>query len=170
MQALNLKLNEDQSYFLIKIRKNMDSYLKNKIENAEGFVLLNDDLVEDISLQFDLKLEDDNKITRVDSKGQSKRKKETFLQLKSISFEKINETISFLKVAVTLNEITKIVELETTIQIEKHPTGKQKVVVDVLTEIDKKDFGLGVDEKLSINGLGFGKKIKTEGKFEFSNH
>lgn len=170
MQALNLNLNADQSYFLIKIRKNLDSYLKNKIENSEGFVVINNDRVANVSLQFDLILEDDSKITRVDSKGNSKRRKETFLQLKSISFEKINEEISFLKVAVTLNEITKIIELETAIQLEKHPTGKHKVIVDVVAEIDKKDFGLGVDEKLSINGLGFSKKINAEGKFEFSNN
>lgn len=167
MQALTLKLNKDQSYFLIKIRKNIDSYLKNRIENASGFAVVQNDTVTDISLQFDLILEDDNKITRLDAQGISKRRKETFLQFKSISYERINDDLSFLKVSVTLNDVTKIVELEAFVKTEINQTGQSKVVFEIVTEIDKKDFGLGVDEQISINGLAFGKNINAEGNFEF---
>ncbi|MFD2908796.1 YceI family protein [Flavobacterium ardleyense] len=167
MQALTLKLNKDQSYFLIKIRKNIDSYLKNKIDNSSGFVVVKDNTVSSVSLQFDLILEDDNKITRLDSQGLSKRRKETFLQFKSLSYERINDDLSFLKVSVTLNDITKIVELEAFVKTEIHQTGPSKVVFEIVTEIDKKDFGLGVDEQISINGLAFGKNINATGNFEF---
>ena len=167
MQVLSLELDQNQSNFFIKVRKNIASYLKNKIQHSSGFVIINDNKVENVSLVFDLIIDDENSIKRFDSRGFLKKKKNPFIHFESISFQRINDNISFIKGYLTINEITHIIELEAYVKTETQKRGTSKVVFDVVGDINKKDFGLGIDEQVSINGLAFGKNINIEGNFEF---
>lgn len=167
MQVLSLELDQNQSNFFIKVRKNIASYLKNKIQHSSGFAVVKNDKVENVSIQFDLEIEDDNRIRRRDLKGILKKNKNETVHFESISFQRVNDHISFIKGRLTLNEITKIIELEAYVKTEEQKKGKSKVVFDIVGEINKKDFGLGIDERASINGVAFGKNINIEGNFEF---
>lgn len=167
MQVLSLELDQNQSNFFIKVRKNLASYLKNKIQHSSGFVLVRNQKVENVSLQFDLVIEAENKIKYTDSKGFLKLRKNSSIHFQSVSYQRINDNISFIKGYVTINNITKMVELEAYVKTETQKRGTSKVVFDVVGDINKKDFGLGVDEQVSINGLAFGKNINIEGNFEF---
>ena len=167
MQVLSLELDQNQSNFFIKVRKNLASYLKNKIQHSSGFVLVRNQKVENVSLQFDLVIEAENKIKYTDSKGFLKLRKNSSIHFQSVSYQRINDNISFIKGYVTINNITKMVELEAYVKTEKIRNGKSKVIFDVVGEINKKDFGLGVDEQVTINGFAFGKNINIEGNFEF---
>lgn len=166
MQVLSLELDQNQSNFFIKVRKNLASYLKNNIKYSSGFAVVANNKVENISLKFKLEVDDDS-LKRKDRKGFLKGRKKSFVQFESISYQRINDNISFIKGYVTINEITKMVELEAYVKTEKIRNGKSKVIFDVVGEINKKDFGLGVDEQVTINGFAFGKNINIEGNFEF---
>jgi polyisoprenoid-binding protein YceI len=166
MQVLSLELDQNQSNFFIKVRKNLASYLKNKIQHSSGFAVVANNKVENISLKFKLEVDDDS-LKRKDRKGFLKGRKKSFVQFESISYQRINDNISFIKGYVTINEITKIIELEAYVRTEKPTKGKSKVVFDVLGEINKKDFNLGVDEQVTVNGIAFGRNINIEGNFEF---
>ncbi len=167
MQALSLELNQNQSNFFIKVRKNIASYLKNKIQHSSGFAVVRNDVVENVSIQFDLVIEVDNRIKRIDANGFMKRNKNENVHFETISYQRVNDSISFVKGKLTMNGITKIVELEAYVKTEEYKKGKSKVVFDIVGEINKKDFGLGIDERASINGVAFGKNINIEGNFEF---
>lgn len=167
MHVLSLELDQNQSNFLIKVRKNIASYLKNNIKYSSGFAVMRNDRVENVSIQFDLEIEDDNRIKRINTKGFLTRKKNATVHFESLSYQRINDDISFIKGQLTINEVTKIVELEAYVKTEENRKGKSKVVFDIVGEINKKDFGLGIDERASINGVAFGKNINIEGNFEF---
>lgn len=166
MQVLSLELDQNQTNFFIKVRRNMASYLKNDIKYSSGYAVVANNKVENISLKFKLEVDDDS-LKRKDRKGFLKRRKKSFVQFESISYQRINDDISFIKGYVTINEVTKIIELEAYVRTEKLVKGKSKVVFDVLGEINKKDFGLGVDEQVTVNGIAFGRNINIEGNFEF---
>ena len=166
MQVLSLELDQNQSNFFIKVRKNLASYLKNKIQHSSGFAVVANNKVENISLKFKLEVDDDS-LKRKDRKGFLKGRKKSFVQFESISYQRINDNISFIKGYVTINNITKMVELEAYVKTETQKRGTSKVVFDVVGDINKKDFGLGVDEQVTINGFAFGKNINIEGNFEF---
>lgn len=167
MQVLSLELNQKQSNFFIKARKNLASYLKNTIQHSSGFMEIRNDVIENVFIRFDLEIEDDHRIVRKDFKGFLRRSKNEKVHFESLSFQRINDNISFIKGELTINKITKIVELEAYLKKEENRKGKSKVVFDIVGEINKKDFGLGLDERISINGVGFGKNINIEGNFEF---
>lgn len=167
MQVLSLELDQNQSNFFIKVRKNIASYLKNRIQYSSGFAVVKNDKVENVSIQFNLEIEDDSRIKRLDAKGFLKSNKNETVHFESISFQRVNDHISFIKGRLTLNGITKIIELEAYVKTEEQRKGKSKVVFDIVGEINKKDFGLGIDERASINGVAFGKNINIEGNFEF---
>lgn len=167
MQVLSLDLNQNQSNFFIKVRKNIATYLNNKIQHSSGFLELRNNKVENVSLQFDLVIEDDYKIKRFDSKGFLKKGRKSAIHFESISFQRINDHINFIKGNLTINGVTKVIEIEAYVTTEEQRKGKSKVIFDLVGEINKKDFGLGVDEQVSINGVAFGRNINIEGNFEF---
>lgn len=110
MDVLSLPLNHRESDFLIKVRKKITSYLQNRVKKSSGFVVLKDNAIENVSLEFELEISKDNVIKRngilIDDKTFSK---ENTIRFKSIAFEKINPNINFIKGHLTINNITQII-------------------------------------------------------------
>lgn len=170
MNAINLQLNHTESDFLIKLRKKITSYLKNRVKKSSGYVIVKNNTIENVSLEFELEISKENEIKKngvlVSNNGISD---ENIITFKSISFQKINPNINFIKGYLTINNITKIIELEAYTKIIKQKNEKSKVVFELIGEINKSDFSLGLNEKVRINGKAIGKQINIEGNFEFYN-
>lgn len=170
MNALSLQLNHTESDFLIKLRKKITSYLKNRVKKSSGYVIVKNNTIENVSLEFELEISKENEIKKngvlVNNNGISD---ENIITFKSISFQKINPNINFIKGYLTINNITKIIELEAYTKIIKQKNEKSKVVFELIGEINKSDFSLGLNEKVRINGKAIGKQINIEGNFEFYN-
>lgn len=168
MNALSLQLNHTKSDFLIKVRKKITSYLKNRVKKSSGFVIVKDNTIENVSLEFELEISKENEIKRngilVNSIATSN---ENIISFKSLSFQKINPNINFIKGYLTINNITKVIELEAYTKIIKEKNEKSKVVFELIGEINKSDFSLELNEKVRINGKAIGKQINIEGNFEF---
>ncbi len=168
MSALSLQLNHTESDFLIKVRKKITSYLKNRVKKSSGFVVVKDNAIENVSLEFELEISQENEIKRngilIDN---SIVANENIIRFKSLSFQKINPNINFIKGHLTMNNITKVIELEAYTKIINEKNEKSKVVFELIGEINKSDFGLGLNEKVRINGKAIGKEINIEGNFEF---
>lgn len=170
MNAINLQLNHTESDFLIKLRKKITSYLKNRVKKSSGYVIVKNNTIENVSLEFELEISKENEIKKngvlVSNNGILN---ENIITFKSISFQKINPNINFIKGYLTINNITKIIELEAYTKIIKQKNEKSKVIFELIGEINKSDFSLGLNEKVRINGKAIGKQINIEGNFEFYN-
>jgi hypothetical protein len=168
MNVYSLQLNHSESDFLIKVRKKIASYLKNKVKKSSGFVILKNNKVENLSLEFELEISKDNIIKKNGILiNEFDISDENIIRFKSFSFQNINPNINFIKGHLTINNITKIIELEAYAKIFKGENDKSKVVFELIGEINKSAFNIGLNEKVRINGKAIGKLINIEGNFEF---
>ncbi|WP_395065100.1 YceI family protein [Flavobacterium sp.] len=86
---------------------------------------------------------------------------------KSTSFEKINKDINFVKGNLTINNITKVIELDAKIVELESNTTSSKVLIEILGEIKRQDFGLYSNSNLENNGLLIGSNINITANLEF---
>ena len=165
---ISLQLNHSDSDFLIKVRKKIASYLKNKVRKSSGFVILRNNKVENVSLEFELEISKENSIKK---NGVLVNKveisDENIIRFKSIAFQNINPNINFIKGYLTINNITRIIELEAYAKIFRGENEKSKVVFELIGEINKSSFNIGLNDKVRINGKAIGQLINIEGNFEF---
>lgn len=168
MNISSLQLKPSETDFLIKVRKKITSYLQNRVNKSSGVLTLKNNTIENVSLEFELEISKDNEIKKngilINDVTISK---ENIVSFKSISFENVNENINFIKGHLTINNITKVIELEAYPKIIKQKNEKSKVVFELIGEINKSAFGLGLNERIRINGKAIGKQINIEGNFEF---
>lgn len=167
MNVSNLQLNHDYSDLFIKVRKRINSYVSNKVKKSSGFVILKDDKVENVSLEFELEIYKDSIIIKDKIQKDTIDSFNNIVSFKSFSFQNINPSINFIKGYLTVNNITKIVELEAYSKISKEKNEKYKVVYELVGEINKSAFDLDTKESVKINGKAIGKLINIEGNFEF---
>lgn len=171
MNVSSLQLNHNESDFLIKVRKKITSYLQNRVRKSSGFVTLKDNSIENVSLEFELEISKDNIIKRNGILiNDLEFNDENIISFKSTSFQKINSNINFIKGQLTINNITKTIELEAYINVLKESDEKSKVVFELIGEINNSAFNIGINEKVRINGKAIGKQINIEGNFEFNSN
>ncbi len=171
MNISSLQLNHNETDFLINVRKKIASYLANRVKLSSGFLILKNNRIENVTLEFELEISEDNIIKK---NGVLVNKIEVFnentIRFKSLAFQNVNPNISFIKGYLTINNITKIIELEVYTKIIKEENEKSKVIFELIGEINKKNFNISLNEKLRINGKAIGNLINIEGNFEFYNN
>lgn len=171
MNVLSLQLNHNESDFLIKVRKKITSYLQNRVKKSSGFVILKDNAIENVSLEFELEISKENIIKKngilINDLAYTN---DNIISFKSTSFQKINPNINFIKGYLTINNITQSIELEAYVNVLKESDEKSKVIFELVGEIDKSAFNIGLNEKVRINGKAIGKQINIEGNFEFKSN
>ena len=86
---------------------------------------------------------------------------------KSTSFEKVNNDINFVKGNLTINNITKVVELDAKIAALESNNQSSKVLLEIIGEINRKDFGLYSNSNQESNGLLIGSNINITANLEF---
>lgn len=170
MNVSSLQLNHSESDFLINVRKKINSYLKNKVKKSSGFVILKDNTIENVSLEFELEISKENIIKKNGVISDFTFSKENIISFKSTSFQKINPNINFIKGFLTINNITQTIELEAYINVLKVNDEKSKVIFELVGEINRNAFNIGLNEKVRINGKAIGKQINIEGNFEFNSN
>ena len=169
--ATKWTIDSDQSDVLIKMKDSTITYLGGEINHFDGFVSLEEDQIEDASLEFFL---DSNTFTSQKSAAPSQiknnmaSKKKPFIRFKSTSFQKFKNDINFLKGYLTIKDVTKMVELDAEFIGINNYNGSKKAAFEIKGDINRNDFGLDKDFNNSKEKFGFGKNLKLVANLEFS--
>jgi polyisoprenoid-binding protein YceI len=168
-------INSNQSDFLIRARHSIIAYLASSINKFNGsIVVLNNELV-DASIEFILDVnKKEGKLEHIDSHLKLNdlfdAEQHPTVSFKSTSFEKINSDINFLKGQLTVNNITKTVELDAKITQIENQNGFSKVLFEIFGNINRHDFGLFSNFNIENSGLLVGSKISLTANLEFTTN
>ncbi len=169
--ATKWTIDSDQSDVLIKMKDSTITYLGGETNHFDGFVSLDEDQIEDASVEFSL---DSNTFTsqKRDEPLQIKTNivsnKKPLIRFKSTSFQKIKNNINFLKGYLTIKDVTKMVELDAEFIGINNYNGSKKAAFEIKGNINRNDFGLDKNFNNSKGKLGFGKDLKLIANLEFS--
>jgi polyisoprenoid-binding protein YceI len=164
-------INEEQSDVLIKMKDSTINYLGGTTNHFKGFVDLDEDKIENASVEFTL---DKNTATSQKRAKTSQQKnkietnKQPFIRFKSTSFQKIKNNINFLKGSLTIKDITKTVELDAEFIGINNYNGTKKAAFEIKGNINRRDFGIDADFYNSNERFHFGKDLKLIANLEFS--
>ncbi|MGQ7946149.1 YceI family protein [Flavobacterium sp. WC2509] len=167
-------IDSNESDVVIKSRHSLIGYLPGNTNNLKGHVAIQNNEVEDASIEFSLNV--NNKKNASDEKNKEMKLTDLFeenetplIQFKSTSFQKINKNINFLKGFLTIKNITKVVEFDTEFIGFNNYNGVEKASFEITGSINRKDFGLNYN-LLSQNGYTpIGKEIKLIANLEFTH-
>lgn len=158
----SLIFNKDHSNVLLKIRRSMNRYLKTNIEYSNGFLTVFDGQIEDLELEFVLNIVSSN-YNFLKSSEQSK------LSFKSISFQKINTTLNFIKGYLTINNVVKIVELEVSLVYAEEQESIENAFIEVHGVVDKNSFGWDLNDYRNLRDYPVSQKINLVANLDFKN-
>lgn len=164
-------IDSDQSDVLIKMKDATITYLGNETNHFDGFVSIEEDQIEDASVEFFL---DSNTFSsqKRDASLQNnttvESTKKPLIRFKSTSFQKIKNNINFLKGYLTIKDITKMVELDAEFIGINNYNGVQKAAFEIKGDINRRDFGLDKNFNNSKEKFGLGKNLKLVANLEFS--
>jgi polyisoprenoid-binding protein YceI len=169
--ATKWTIDSEQSDVLIKMKDATITYLGGETNHFDGFVALEEDQIEDASLEFFL---DSNTFTSQKNcalsqiKNDTTSKKKPLIRFKSTSFQKLKNNINFLKGHLTIKDVTKIVELDAEFIGINNYNGSKKAAFEIKGDINRNDFGLDKNFNNSKEQFGFGKNLKLVANLEFS--
>jgi polyisoprenoid-binding protein YceI len=167
ISATKWTIDSTQSDILIKARRSLIAYIAGSINKFKGHINIHEDAIEDASIEFCL---DVNNTGYEPGKTNTHLRPNEFpyINFKSTSFQKINNNINFLKGELTINNITKVVELDAEFIGIRTSDGVQKAVFEVVGQINRKDFGLPSNTRRQTRGLTLGRDINLIASLEFS--
>ncbi|MDD5151309.1 MAG: YceI family protein [Flavobacterium sp.] len=173
MTATKWTIDSDQSDVLIKTRHSIIAYLVSKSNTFNGSISVVDDELHDANVEFlfDINTKD-GKLEQFDSNLKLNDFIDTIqnptISFKSTSFQKVNSSINFLKGYLTINNITKVVELDAVLTgLETH-NGNSKANFEILGSINRKDFGLSYNAFNQNNGVVLGQDMNLTANLEFT--
>jgi polyisoprenoid-binding protein YceI len=166
-------LDSSQSDVLIKMRHSIIAYLGGTTNKFDGYVNIEDNEIEDASVEFSLDVNNKNdSFQHVDSHMQLNDlfnvNEHPIISFKSTSFQKINDNINFFKGDLTIKDVTKVVELDAEFIGINSYNGQRKVAFEIKGDIKRQDFGLDYNAFNFNGGLALGKDIKLIANLEFS--
>ena len=164
-------IDADQSDVLIKMKDTTITYLGGKTNHFNGFVSIDEDGIEDASVEFCLD-NTTNPSQKRDStlqiNNKSNSNKKPLIRFKSTSFQKIKNNLNFFKGYLTIKDVTKMVELDAEFIGVNNYNGAKKAAFEIKGNINRQDFGLDKNFNNSKEKLGFGKDLKLIANLEFS--
>ena len=161
------RIDSNESDVLIKTRHSLIDYMSGSKNNFQGRVAIQNNEVEDASIEFLLKANDKSRnsdLKLIDFFGYDET---PVIQFKSTSFQKINKNINFLKGHLTIKNITKVVELDTEFIGYNNYSGIQKATFEITGNISRKDFDLNYNTYSNPGGYAVGSDIKLIANLEF---
>lgn len=173
MNTTQWSINSNQSDFLIRARHSIIAYLASSMNKFNGSIeVLNDELV-DASIEFILDVnKKEGKLEHIDSHLKLNdlfdAEQHPTVSFKSTSFEKINSDINFLKGQLTVNNITKTVELDAKITQMENSNGFSKVLFEIMGTINRSDFRLFSNSNIQNGGVLIGSDINLIANLEFT--
>lgn len=167
-------INAKHSDILLKMQHSIVAYLSGSVNKFDGNVEMKNNEVEKASFEFSLNSNEDITFTNFNSKKNELKltdfpemQKKPIFSFKSTSFQKVNKHINFLKGELTINNTTKIVELDTEFIGVKVINGVQKALFEVTGEINRRDFNLPLIPTTNKRIFSRGKNIKLIANLEF---
>jgi polyisoprenoid-binding protein YceI len=168
----NWTIDSNQSDVLIKIRHSIIAYLAGNINKFKGHVAIQDNELEDASLEFSLNVNNNTKLEQMDTHLRLNDFMDTeeypIISFKSTSFQKVNKNINFIKGNLTIKNITKVVELDAELIDINAYNGDKKATFEITGAINRKDFGLTSNSFNQVGGLAMGQDIKFIANLEFA--
>lgn len=166
-------VDSSQSDVLIKMRHSIIAYLGGTTNKFDGYVNIEDNEIEDASVEFSLDINNKNdSFQHVDSHMQLNDlfnvNEHPIISFKSTSFQKINDNINFFKGDLTIKDVTRVVELDAEFIGINSYNGQKKVAFEIKGDIKRQDFGLDYNAFNFNGGLALGKDIKLIANLEFS--
>ena len=163
-------IDSKESDVILKSRHSLIGYLPGDINNLKGHVDIQNNEVENASIEFSLNVNDtknssfEKKLTDLFDENQT-----PLIQFKSTSFQKINKNINFLKGLLTIQNITKVVELDTEFIGINNYNGVEKASFEITGNINRKDFGLNYRMLRQNGSAPISKEIKFIANLEFTH-
>lgn len=157
-------IDADQSDVLIRMKNSTITYLGGETNHFNGFVSIDEDEIEDASVEFTL----DSSTFPSQKKDVKNITKKPMIRFKSTSFQKIKNNINFLKGYLTIKDVTKMVELDAEFIGINNYNGSKKAAFEIKGDINRNDFGLDKNFNYSKEQSGFGKNLKLVANLEFS--
>jgi len=163
MTTNKLLFDRDHSNVLIKIRRSVNRYLKTNIKSSSGFLSVSSDQIEDLQLDFVLEIvSNDFNFIKTETSSQ--------ISFKSISFQKINQTLSFIKGYLSINNIVKVVELEVSLVSTDDDDGVNgNAFIEITGVINKKDFGWNLQEYKDWGDFPLSQNVNLVANLDFKN-
>ena len=175
MTITEWNLNTSQSDFMIRARNSIIAYLDSSFNQLTSSIAIENNQLINANVEFVLDVnKKEGKLEHIDANVKLKDfinlSQYPFVSFKSTSFEKVNNNINFVKGNLTINNITKVVELDAKIvELETNPVSS-KVLVEIIGEINRQDFGLYSNSNLENNGLLIGSNINITANLEFETN
>lgn len=169
--ATKWTIDSNQSDVLIQMKDSTITYLGGETNLFDGFVSLDENEIEDASLEFFLDsntFSSKRRSTETEHKTKLQPTKKPLIRFKSTSFQKIKNNINFLKGYLTIKDVTKMVELDAEFIGINNYNGTKKAAFEIKGDINRNDFGLDKDFNNSKEKMGFGKNLKLVANLEFS--
>ena len=161
------EIDSNESDVLIKTRHSLIDYMSGSKNNFKGHVAIQNNEVEDASIEFSLKANDKSRNSDLKLIDFFDYDETPVIEFKSTSFQKINKNINFLKGHLTIKNITKEVELDTEFIGYNNYNGVQKASFEITGNINLKDFGLNHNTYFNNGGYAVGSDIKLIANLEF---
>ncbi len=168
--ATKWTIDSDQSDVLIKMKDATITFLDGETNHFDGFVSIEEDQIEDASLEFFLNNNTFTSQKREESsliKNNVATTKKPLIRFKSTSFQKFKNNINFLKGYLTIKEVTKMVELDAEFVGINTYNGSKKPAFEIKGDINGNEFGLDKNFNHSKEQFGFGKNLKLVANLEF---
>ncbi len=168
-------LNVNQSDFMVRAKNSIIAYMDNSFHQLSSSIDIVNNQLTNANLEFILDVnKKEGKLEHIDShlklKDYINTKEYPLVVFKSISYEKINNTINFVKGYLTINNITKVVELDAKIVESEYTNTSSKVLVEIIGEINRQDFGLYSNSNLQNSGLLVGYNLNLTANLEFTTN
>ena len=169
--ATKWTIDSDQSDVLIQMKDSTITYLGGETNHFDGFVSLDEDQIEDASVEFSLgsnTFTSQKSTTALQTKNKNVSTKKPLIRFKSTSFQKIKNNINFLKGYLTIKDVTKMVELDAEFTGINNYNGSKKAAFEIKGDINRNDFGLDKNFNNSKEKNRLGKNLKLVANLEFS--
>lgn len=163
------KIDASESDVLIKTRRSLIDYMSGTKNNFKGHIAIQNNEVENASIEFSLHVNDKESNSDLKLIDFFEHDETPVIQFKSTSFQKVNKSINFLKGNLTIQNITKVVELDAEFIGYSDYNGTKNASFEIVGNINPKDFGLHYNSYTSHNGYAVGSDIKLIANLEFKN-
>jgi polyisoprenoid-binding protein YceI len=168
-------LNVNQSDFMVRAKNSIIAYMDSSFNQLSSSIDIVNNQLTNANLEFVLDVnKKEGKLEHIESnlklKDYMNLSEYPLVEFKSISYEKINDNINFVKGYLTINNITKVVELDAKIVELENTNDSSKVLIEIIGEINRQDFGLFSNSNLQNNGLLVGYNLNLTANLEFTTN
>ncbi len=173
MTTTILNVDATETDLLLRARQSAITFLADTIDKIEGTITLLNNELSNASLELSFEADENNGIIKHLSKPQKTNsfleiKQQHSIRFKSVSFEKVNTEINFLKGNLTINDRTNTVEFEARIVPIENQNITHKVLFEILGKLNRQDFDLNMNTEIDYKSSSINQFINVTASFVFT--